>query len=455
MSSKEDLATLAAYLAGIDAMRLPAEVLESAKACLLYGLAVGIATRHARPAKLALAAVEREPVAGQVTRLIDGTRTSHAGALFANGVLLSGRVQGDSHPCGHIGGVVIPAALAAAEAEDASGLALLSGLVAGYEAALRIGRDHAADLSLRGFRTTPCYGVFGAAAATGRLRGFDAQTMKNALAAAANFAGGLREYVDAGTEESPFHAGFAARNGLHTADLAGCGLTGADSALHGKAGFYAAFGLPDIDYGRRLVANLGTEFEFVNVTYKQYPACQFLRGMIKGLTELRTRAGGVPAQRVVIRMHPYEADFIGVRFAGPFSSATQTVMSAPFCAALAWVHGDVSFDGLRCYDDAGVLDIVAKTEIVTAPDRQRYEPHITVTLHNGETLTWSEQAGDSNYRVTWQAAVDMAWQLGREVSVPDAAMGKLIERASRIEQEASVRPLVEAVCATGAGRRAS
>ena len=37
------------------------------------------------------------------------------------------------------------------------------------------GRDHAADLSLRGFRTTPIYGAFGAAAAGAALAGFARQ----------------------------------------------------------------------------------------------------------------------------------------------------------------------------------------------------------------------------------------------------------------------------------------
>ncbi|MGE5525872.1 MAG: MmgE/PrpD family protein [Rhodospirillaceae bacterium] len=447
MSDKQDLAVLAEYLSTLDACRLPAAVVSSAKACLLYGLAVGVATRHARPARLALSAAELQHESGHSTRLIDGARTSQGSAVFANAVLLSGRVQGDSHPCGHIGGVVIPSALAAAERAHASGMQMLSSLVAGYEAALRIGRDHAADLSTRGFRTTPCYGVFGSVAATGRMRGFDAARMQSALAAAANFAGGLREYVDAGTEESPFHAGFAARNGVYAADLVASGLVGADSALHGKAGFYTAYGMPGVDYGKRLVKDLGSDFEFTTVTYKQYPACQFLRGMIKGLAELRSRASRAPATAIVVRMHPYEAEFIGVRFKGPFTSPTQTVMSAPFCAALAWSTGDVSYDGLRTYDDAAVNETVPRVEIIADPQRARYEPYITVTLKNGKELVWAEEAGDSGYRIDWKAAVDMARQLGREVRVPDALTEQLIARVANLDEDPGVMPLIAAVCA--------
>lgn len=447
MSGARDIAALAGYLASVNALALPAPVLESAKACLLYGLAVGIGTRRARPAKLALEAADHNREPGNATRLIDGARTSQGSAAFANAVLLSGRVQGDSHPCGHIGGVVIPAAVAAAEEMNATGEALLSGLVAGYEAALRIGRDHAADLSLRGFRTTPAYGVFGAAVATGRIRGFDAVKTRNAIGLAANCAGGLREYVDAGTEESPFQAGFAARNGVYVADLVAYGLETAPSALYGGAGFYRAFGTDNADYGRRLIEGLGTEFEFTTVTYKQYPACQFLRGIIRGLAALRGEASGAAVESMTIRMNPYEADFIGVRYAGPFTSATQTVMSAPFCAALAWTTGTASFDGLRAFDAPAVNALVPKITIVADPRRNRYEPHIEVLLADGRRFEWTEQAGDSNYRVTWAAATDMIARLCEEVSVPRAKAQDLVAAVARIERLPDVKPLVAAVCA--------
>jgi len=447
MPNTSAIETLGSFTASLDITALPSDVVQAAKACLLYGLAVGIGTRRARPALLAAAASGEEKSERGATRFIDGKATSHGSAVFANAVLLSGRVQGDSHPCGHIGGVVIPAAVAATERTGSDGKALLSALIAGYEGALRIGRDHAADLSTRGFRTTPCYGVFGAALAAGRTQRFDSAKMCNAIGLAANFAGGLREYVDAGTEESPFQAGFAARNGLYVADLVAQGLTAARSALHGGAGFYRAFAGEGIDYGKRLVQDLGREFEFTTVTYKQYPACQFLRGLIRGLSELRRRAEGAQPASIALKMNPYEADFIGVRYAGPFTSATQTVMSAPFCSALAWVTGTASFDGLRTYDDARVLDLVRRTTVESDATRARYEPHIRVQLENGSVLEWEEREGDSNYRVTWDAAVQMTRQLCEEVGVPAARARALTDVVAGVEHEATVQRLVAAVCA--------
>jgi 2-methylcitrate dehydratase PrpD len=447
MNDLQQLEALARYVASLDAATLSAETQETARACLLYGLAVGIATQRARPAKLAESASNMDGGGTAATRLIDGAATSRSNAAFANAVLLSGRVQGDSHPCGHIGGVVIPAALAAAEQAGAAGNDLLSALISGYETALRIGRDHGADLSLRGFRTTPCYGVFGAAVAGGRIRRFDPMQMRNAIGLAANFAGGLREYVDPGTEESPFQAGFAARNGLHVTDLIACGLVAAPSALHGKAGFYAAFGGKRGDYGRRLAEDLGTHFEFTTVTFKQYPACQFLRGIIRGLANLRAQALDAVPARIELRMHPYEADFIGVRYSGPFTTAAQTVMSAPFCAALAWSTGTASFDGLRDFGNVEINQLVHKTSVFADEGRAKYEPVMRVVCTDGRTLTWEEKGGDAGYRMNWDDAVKMTHQLCTEVAVRLEIADALIEEVARVAEQRTIKPLIGAVCA--------
>jgi 2-methylcitrate dehydratase PrpD len=380
-------------------------------------------------------------------RLIDGKSAPRAAAAFANAVLLSGRVQGDSHPCGHLGGVVIPATLAAAEHARASGAQYLSALIASYEISLRIGRDHAADLSTRGFRTTPCYGVFGASAGAGKLMGFDGDRIANAIRLAANFAGGLREYVDAATEESPFQAGFAARNGLHVADLISCGITAAPSALHGSNGFYRAFAEPGFDYGKRLVEDLGRHFEFTTVTFKQYPACQWLRGPIRGMAMLSKEARGARPRHIELTMNSFEADFVGVRYTGPFTSATQTVMSAPFCAALGWTEGTASYAGLRDFANTAVLDLIPKIRVISDASRRRYEPHLRVVTESGAVLEWEDTAGQDSYRISWDAAVMMTRQLTEEVGVPAALADALIERVEQVERASSVQPIIDAVCA--------
>ena len=315
-----------------------------------------------------------------------------------------------------------------------------------HETGLRIGRDHSNELSANGFRTTPSYGVFTAAAAAARGMSLDATTTRNALSVAANLVAGLREYVNAGTDESPFQAGFAARSGLTAAMLASTGLRAADTALHGPAGFYTDYGGPGSDHGSRLVTDLGKQFEFTEVTYKPYPACQFLRGMIRGIADLRAGAGDdAVATEIEVRLCPFEAEFIGVRYAGPFSASSQTVMSAPFCAALAWTTGTVGYESLRRYDDPAVLDLVPRIRVVNDPDLRRYQTHLRVQLVDGRTLV-SEEADDADaYRVTWDAAVPAARALCAEAGAPPELAEALIDAVSRVDTEPDVSEIVTAV----------
>ena len=82
MNDSHQLETLAQYVASLDAQSLPVTVRETARACLLYGLAVGIATKRARPARLAERASQMDEGGTAATRLIDGAKTSRGNAAF-------------------------------------------------------------------------------------------------------------------------------------------------------------------------------------------------------------------------------------------------------------------------------------------------------------------------------------------------------------------------------------
>lgn len=433
---------LAAFAAATDVRDLPADVVMKTRACLLYAAAVGIAGTGARQSRQAATLVEEG--GRQATGFLDGRRCSPRTAAFANGTLFHARVQDDAHPAGHVGVVVIPAALAVAEAAGSSGADLLAALVSGYETALRIGRDHSSDLSARGFRTTPAYGVFGAAAAASRLRRHDAARTAHALALAANMAGGLREFAEVGSEDFAFQAGTAAMNGILAVELAANGATGARTALEGAAGFFRAFGNNGRDYAARLADELGSEFELMAVTYKPYPICQFHRGIVQGCCALRGRAGGTELAALTIRMHPFEADFFGVRFKGPFISFPQTFMSAAFCAALTWARGTVTLAGLTDFHAKDVLDVVVKVEVIADAARARYAPLVQARLSDGSTLSWEEREGANAYTLTWERARCMTDALCAEAGVGSHA-GSLISLVRALEKSPDVNPLIGSI----------
>ncbi len=449
------LLALAAFSSDLRIESCPDRIVDKAKALLLYAVAVGVTSARAPVLRRVAAAIKREyGTADAATCLADGSRAALGAAAFCNAVLCHVRIQDDAHPAGHMGTVIVPAALAAAEMRGASGSELLAAVIAGYEVALRIGRDHAADLSLRGFRTTPIYGAFGAAAAGARLFGLNAQATMHALATATHAVGALREFADAGTDEYPFQVGYAARNGLTAALLASEGIAGTATALTGRAGFFRAFGKRDKDYAARLLDGLGAYYEMERVTYKPYPGGQWHRSVIDAFVALREQAAGAALESAEVRMHPFEAKFLGLDYNGPFHTYAQAFFSIPFCAALAWLHGTVTFAALNRFDDPAVLDVMARTHVVSDDNCARYKPVIHIELHGGRTLQRTETAGEDIYNLTWDIAKDMTRQFCTEAHVPLPLADALIDTVQRIDTLPDIAPLIKAATAIARACRA-
>src|SRR5262245_52382882 len=153
--------------------------------------------------------------------IIGGEKLSLAGATLLNGYLITAVTMCDAHRptmC-HITPEVVPPALAIGERDVASGRDLLVAIAAGSEVMTRIGNalDYAA-FRARGFHAPGVLGPFGAAAAVGRLRGFDAETMARAFALAGSQAAGT--YAAWGTPTVKFHQCRGAVSGLFAALLA-------------------------------------------------------------------------------------------------------------------------------------------------------------------------------------------------------------------------------------------
>ena len=135
---------------------------------------------------------------------------------------------------------VLPAVLAVAEAEGASGADLLDAYLVGTEVEMKVAEAIDPRHYRDGFHSTGTVGAIGAAAALARLRRADVPTTARTLGIAASQSAGLRESF--GTMTKPFHAGRAAESGVVAADLAGRGWTAAENILEAPRGFFSAAG---------------------------------------------------------------------------------------------------------------------------------------------------------------------------------------------------------------------
>src|SRR5687767_7843682 len=135
----------------------------------------------------------------------------------------------------HPSGPVASALLALAERKRMSGADFLHAFILGVEAECRIGNSVYPSHYDVGWHITATAGVFGAAAAAGRVLGLTEQQMVWALGIAATQSSGLREMF--GTMVKPMHPGNAARNGLLAALLAARDFTSSNQGIEAPRGF--------------------------------------------------------------------------------------------------------------------------------------------------------------------------------------------------------------------------
>jgi 2-methylcitrate dehydratase PrpD len=207
----------------------------------------------------------------------------------------------------HPAAPVAPGLFALAEARGASGVELAHAFILGVEVSCRVGNGLMPHHYRRGAHITATCGIFGAAAAAGKLLGLDSVRMNWALGHAATQSAGLVESL--GSMSKSIGVGNSARNGLAGALFAEAGFTAAEHAIEGKYGF-AAVASDTVDLGK-ITDGLGERWEILANAYKPYPCGVVLFPVIDACLELRQRLTVPPNQnigdriaQIIVRGHP-------------------------------------------------------------------------------------------------------------------------------------------------------
>ena len=182
----------------------------------------------------------------------------------------------------HPGVVTIPTALAMAEyVGGVSGREFITAVALGTDFICRCGLATRPGESIHpyGWHLTTLYGYMTAAAVAARLLGMDEDAMTNSMGIAYHQASGNGQPVKDGALTKRMGPGMAVRGGIASALMARRGITGARNCLEGKAGLYNVYHMGA--YSReRLLDELGTRFEGVNVSIKPYPCCRGVHAFI-------------------------------------------------------------------------------------------------------------------------------------------------------------------------------
>lgn len=312
------------------------------------------------PARMAQAVVAGFGVSDEAT-VFGAGRASAAGAALANGVASHILELDDVHKGStlHAAAPIIPAALAVAERERASGQAFLLAVALGYEAALRIG-EAVNPSHYRFWHPTGTAATFGAAAAVGSLLGLNTTQMLDALGSAGTQAAGLWEFNADGAMSKHLHPGKAAFNGVLAADLAQRGFTGATRILEGERGFFRA---TTTAYDEtRITEGLGQGWKIGENCYKLYSCCGHTHTAIDTALDLRSQQGWTGrealAQVAAIEITTYGPGYEIVREMNP-RTPYQAKFSLAYCVAAALLEGWVGLDQFapERFDADGVRDL--------------------------------------------------------------------------------------------------
>ena len=319
-------------------------------------------------------------------------------AAFLNGLKAHTLELDDVHTASkaHIGTVVIPAAWSCAAMLGSSGQQLCEAVVAAYEITARIAMAFGIKAHRQGgWHSTATAGVFGAAAACGKLLGFGEEEMVNALGLAGVQSFGTWAFLADGASCKVLNPGRAAQSGCEAAFLAKAGMTGPEHVLTSKDGglLHMMSSAPVPEFAD---ADLGTIWEISRMDNKPYPACRSTHCAIDGALAIRERDGLRAEEVKKIWVDTY---LIGNQQCGISAASRephngpQARFSTPFCVAAAILDGKVNlstFDEKRINaPDAQAL--LSKVEVRTE-DRftKRYPAqwgcHVTVLCKDGRTL---------------------------------------------------------------------
>lgn len=230
-------------------------------------------------------------------------------AALLNGTLAHSLDFDDTHLPSvlHPSASVVPAVLAAADANGTSGRDTLIAIAVGDEICNRLGMG-SYDPSIRnsiffehGLHATSICGTIGASAAVALLLGLDDDGVAHAMAIACSMGAGLIEANRTGGTVKRVHCGWAAHAAVISAQMAQAGITGPPTVLEGRFGFYEALSRSWHD-AEAIVGGLGERWELLRTFYKPYPSNHFTHAGIDAAIAMRTVHGVDPSDIVSMEL---------------------------------------------------------------------------------------------------------------------------------------------------------
>lgn len=377
---------LAEWVAAHRAEQIPEEIAHEAKRALLNYLAATLGGCRHEAVEIAVKTVlplSGPPHASLIGR---GEKCDPLHAAFINGISSHVDDFDDTTPKNYIHPTapVASALFGYGSANAIAGRDLLHAFVLGFEVTSRVGNLVYPWHYEAGWHITATAGVFGAAAAIGKVRNLSAQKMVWALGLAATQSAGVRETF--GSMAKAMHPGRAAQNGYFSVLLAENAFTSGEAGIEGPRGF-AFVQSPNRDFSK-LLDRLGQRYELPENTYKPFPTGIVIQPTIDACIQIHREhhpeAAKIKAVSVQVAPIVFELCMkkdLKVGLEGKFSIY--------HAAAIGLVRGRASLDEFtdEAVKDTGLLRVRNLTVPTRNPQIADDEAIVEVTMEDGTKLT--------------------------------------------------------------------
>jgi 2-methylcitrate dehydratase PrpD len=294
--------------------------------------------------------------------------------------------------------VIVPAVLAAAEANALELDDVLRLVVAGWETLVRLGEASPGGFQRRGFQVTSVGGVVVAAMLASVARGASIAQTTAAMGIAGSQAGGIFEFLSNGSNVKALHPGWAAHAGLWAAGLAHGGMTGPETVLEGRFGLFNTYAA-DERAGARLadaLQGLGVSWKLEEAAFKFYPCCHYIHPYLECTQALLApviAGGGIDA---IASVHCRVAPGAATVICEPWSSkqnpqtANEAKYSLPYCIARVLLGRPVDVPAMTAPDiDAQAVALSARIQWSPRPDSrfpECFDADVEIVLADGTRL---------------------------------------------------------------------
>lgn len=382
---KDVTRTLAHYLVEAKYDDLPENVRKEGVRTLLNWVGVAIGGSHHQTVDIAVSALQPFSGPPQATLFGRKERFDIMNAAFINGVSSHIFDYDDTHlkTIIHPAGPVASAILAYAEMNPVSGKDFLNALVLGVETECRIGNAVYPNHYDVGWHITGTAGVFGSAAAIGKLMNLNEQQMIWAIGLAASQPVGLRESF--GSMNKSFNPGRAAANGIFAAMLASKNYTSSNQMLEAKRGWANTISTKQ-DYNE-ITGDLGKRYEAALNTYKPFACGIVMHPAIDAAIQLRNENKLTADQidHVDLKVHPLVLELTGKTAPHDGLESKFSIYHAVAVAIVEGAGGEKQFSD-RAATDPTIVALRAKVKPVVTPGITPAQVDMTIVTKDGRTL---------------------------------------------------------------------